>query len=225
MRKYKILFVLVFAMFIIIPFDVSAMKIFIIKPSFETITLEVESGDTIEAIKQKIQDKEGIPHEKQQLFFEDIELILGRTLEDYEIQKGNTLHLLLVGHENKIKVIFEANGGTFKDSDKYIIENWKNEEYDNLILPTREGYEFRGYYTEKIGGTKFEMILNESGIDSDMTFYAQWDEVASSGQGEAIVENPNTFDGITSSILTVFISLIGLVGIIIYSKKRNKVGA
>lgn len=55
-----------------------------------------------------------------------------------------------------------------------------------------------------------------------MIFYAQWDEVASSGQGKTIVENPNTFDGITSSILTGLILLIGLVCDTIYLKKGIK---
>ena len=78
--------------------------------------------------------------------------------------------------EKLIKVSFDANGGLFGDKTTYTIDEWVASLYDTLTTPTREGYIFKGYYTEKNGGTKFEMILNESGIDSDMTFYAQWEE-------------------------------------------------
>lgn len=383
-------------MFIVLPFKVDAMKIFVKHVDTEDISLEVESSDTIETVKLKVQDYTGFPSNEQILMYNSKVLEEGKTLADYEIQASSTINLeliktkvildanggkftdseqyiindyfseefieptregytfkswytekvggktidyyleenqiednmtfyaqwdkegiatvdfttfvraenwtdlenaalnlifdkgLLVVSENKLvnndgkllltyendetisfsndlspsdnivytlteedketirvsnnkitsipdvvevifvkeighNVTFEANGGTFKDSDKYIIEKWNNEYYDTLTIPTKEGYKFLGYYTEKTGGTKLEMILAESGIDSDMTFYAQWEENSSVAPSSPEEENPNTFDDVGSSVFIGTISLIGLIGAITYLKKRNQV--
>ena len=124
-----------------------------------------------------------------------------------------------------VKVIFDANGGKFGNENSYVINDWTADLYDSLTTPTREGYKFKGYYTEKTGGTKFEMILNESGVENNSTFYAQWEENSGSGTAIPEEENPKTFDGIGNSIVVGIISLIGLVGATIYLKKRNNIRA
>lgn len=71
------------------------MQIFVKIPTRRPVTLEVDPTDSVETLKRKVQDKEGVPPDLQRLIWSGRQLEDDLTLSDYNIQRESTLHLVL----------------------------------------------------------------------------------------------------------------------------------
>ena len=99
--------------------------------------------------------------------------------DEQVISINNDLILYAQWERESYSVTFDANDGMFTgDKTTIVVDEWNDTKLNTLERPIREGYEFKGFFTEKEGGTSLENYIAESGIDKDgLVFYAQWEKV------------------------------------------------
>lgn len=115
---------------------------------------------------------------------------------------SNTVTVKIEKLEETYKIVFDANGGSFKNNVTTIeILDIINFDYDSFEKPTRNGFEFIGFETED-GKSFYEVMNSEAGIEKDTVFYARWEEVSADGGQSGIPKDEEQEDNNTGNTNT-----------------------
>ena len=138
--------------------------------------------------------------------------------DNYAVFNTNHFSIYTLGYkENPLyKVEFDANGGIFKEGTINTINEWNIGDEKSIEIPTKDGYKFLGFFTDKDNGTSLESYLSEAGINKDIIFYARWEKLNNDN-----IKIPETSDKIDKEILILSISILSIIVIKFCLKKKE----
>jgi hypothetical protein len=180
--NFKLL-ILPILFFSFVPYYSFAMQIFVQTES-NIITLDVEPTDSIENVKSKIQDRNGVDVSQQRLIFQELILQDGFILSDYNIQKEQTIDnvTLIKGKSSFIFRITPTSGGSCEWADQY--SSCSNDEAfsagESVYFDT---YEIVGFTEEKRSGAsirnRVRNLIELGKLDKALELIYSWPKIFS----------------------------------------------